>query len=385
MDRVMGNCMRTLRLPWLFSAMLAFTVFGCVREGLANAQEVSNVDGVTILTVQNTRAVDFVNAEVMPLPENPLSSDATQALIQALLAPRALGPSGGSPSAKGTGIMSPVFLGTPAAEEPGVTPEDFGTNNHPFTTARADLYGLNTNTAYPYRAAGNLYFNIGTSTFICSASLIKPGIVVTAAHCVANYGQRQFYSNWHFTPGYRNGSAPFGVWTARTAYILSSYYNGTDNCAVYGVVCPDDVAVIVLNGVPGKSSGWFGYWYGGGFTSNGLAQITQLGYPAGLDNALYMERNDSYSYVNASFSNNNIIGSKMNGGSSGGPWIENFGLPSVLTGETNGSFPATNTVVGVTSWGYTSTAPKEQGAAPFTSGNIGLLVSTACSGSPGNC
>ena len=29
---------------------------------------------------------------------------------------------------------------------------------------------------------------------MCSASLIKPGIVVTAAHCVANYGQHQFYS-----------------------------------------------------------------------------------------------------------------------------------------------------------------------------------------------
>ena len=43
----------------LFSAMLAFTVFACV--GLANAQEVRSVNGVTVLTVQNTPiAVDFV-------------------------------------------------------------------------------------------------------------------------------------------------------------------------------------------------------------------------------------------------------------------------------------------------------------------------------------
>jgi V8-like Glu-specific endopeptidase len=238
---------------------------------------------------------------------------------------------------------------------------------------------------YPYRAAGKLFFKIGTSSFICSASLIKRGIAVTAAHCVANYGQRQLYSGWQFVPGYRNGSAPFGTWTARKVYVLTSYLNGTDNCAVFGVVCPDDVALIVLNGTPGNSAGWLGYFYGGGFTSNGLFQITQLGYPAGLDSAAYMERTDSYGYRSPTNSNNTIIGSNMNGGSSGGPWIENFGLPSVLTGETNGSFPQRNVVVGVTSWGYTSNALKEQGASPFTFGNIQTLINMACGAFPGNC
>ena len=371
------------------SAMLAFTVFVCLCEGLANAQ-VRNMGGLTSFTVQDLHAkVDFVNAKAMPLPSSTLPPDSIQATIQALLAPVDLGPSGSSPGAQGTGIMSPVFLGTPAAEENAITPlspspDDFGTNNHPFTTVRADLSGLNTNTAYPYRAAGKLFFNIGSSPYVCSASLIKPGIVVTAAHCVANYGRSQFYNSWQFAPGYRNGAAPFGVWTAYTVYILTAYYNGTDNCAQYGVICPDDVAVIVLNGTPGKTTGWFGYWYGGGFT-NGLAQITQLGYPNGLDYGAYMERNDSYGYINGSLSNNTIIGSNMNGGSSGGPWIENFGLASLLTGETNGSFPYQNVVVGVTSWGYTSTAPKEAGASPFTSGNIQFLVSTMCSWYPGNC
>ncbi len=78
----------------------------------------------------------------------------------------------------------------------------------------------------------------------------------------------------------------------------------------------------------------------------------------------------------------------MNGGSSGGPWVANFGLPSALTGETNGSFPQQNTVIGVTSWGYTSTGPKEAGASPFTANNIqSLLYGTpgACTNYPGNC
>jgi hypothetical protein len=49
----------------------------------------------------------------------------------------------------------------------------------------------------------------------------KPGIVVTAAHCVANYGQSQFYSGWTFVPAYNNGSAPYGTWIAATATVPS--------------------------------------------------------------------------------------------------------------------------------------------------------------------
>jgi len=159
---------------------------------------------------------------------------------------------------------------------------------------------------------------------------------------------------------------------------------------VYGVVCPDDVAVLILNtqagAYPGTSTGWLGYgWNGYSFTSNHLTQITQLGYPAGLHNAVYMERNDSYGYVSSSNSNNTVIGSNMNGGSSGGPWIANFGLPSVLTGETKGSASTPNVVVGVTSWGYTNLALKEQGAAPFTSNNIVSLLGSACGATPAAC
>lgn len=180
----------------------------------------------------------------------------------------------------------------------------------------------------------------------------------TAAHCVANYGESQFYTGWQFIPGYRNGVTPYGIQTAYQAWILSSYYNGTDNCYVYGVICPDDVAAIILNEMPGttiyvgKKTGFYGYGYDDyGFTSD-LTHITQLGYPAGLDNAAFMERTDSYGLSNTTYSNNTVIGSNMDGGSSGGPWLINFGKALVLTGETNGSAPALNTVVGVTGWGH---------------------------------
>jgi hypothetical protein len=231
---------------------------------------------------------------------------------------------------------------------------------------------------------------IGANSFVCSASLIKPGIVVTAAHCVANYGQSQFYSGWTFVPAYNNGSAPYGTWTAASATILTKYYNGTDSCAQFGVICPDDVALLTLNpqsgNYAGNSAGWFGYgWDGYGFNASSQALITQLGYPVALDGGLLMERNDSQGFVAPSLSNNTIIGSLMTGGSSGGPWLVNFGLPPSLSGISFGSAASHNIVVGVTSWGYTDTSVKQQGASPFTSGNIVKLVTRVCTATPAAC
>jgi V8-like Glu-specific endopeptidase len=328
----------------------------------------------------------------MELPSAPRRSDAEarEDLIHALTSPPVLGTPGHAPDARGDGTTSPVSLGVPAPAS-GVISDEFGTNNHPFSTARADLVPTATNTSYPYRAAGKLFFNIGSSTFVCSASLIKRGVAVTAAHCVANFGKKQFYSNWQFDPGYRNGTAPYGTWTVKSAIVLSSYLNGTDPCATAGVVCRDDVAVLLLNasgsgGYPGTATGWYGYgWNGYGFTGSGQTQISQIGYPVCLDNGALMERNDSNGFQSSSNSNNTIIGSLMCGGSSGGPWLVNLGVRPSLTGTAPGSAPGPNTVVGVTSWGFSNTGPKEQGASPFLSGNIVTLVKAACSAVPAAC
>jgi len=156
------------------------------------------------------------------------------------------------------------------------------------------------------------------------------------------------------------------------------------------------VAVLLLNtspsgAYPGTATGWYGFgWDGFGFTANGvltgvpLTQITQIGYPGCLDNRVLMERNDSFGFT-VSLANNTIIGTLMCEGSSGGPWLINFGLRPALTDTTNGTFPTPNIVVGVASWGFTSTSPKEQGASPFTSDNIVPLVDAACTAVPAAC
>jgi V8-like Glu-specific endopeptidase len=337
--------------------------------------------------------VDFANAKPMPLPK---SAKRPTGLAKALTTSVVFkGKPGSTNGWRGSGAMKPVHLpyNRHLAEEEtapsGFSSQQFGTANHPFTTARANAVGNMTAKYYPFRAAGKLFFNIGSSTYVCSASLIKRGLVVTAAHCVADFGNSTWYSNWQFVPAYHNGWAPYGTWNTRQRTIMSSYFNGTDNCAVSGVVCENDIAILEIaasaGDYPGTRTGWYGYAYNGyGFTGTGVADgnlghITQLGYPVALDNGELMERTDSYSYTDSALAMNNVIGSQQSGGSSGGPWLINFGDTPAVTGADGaaGSEAASNRVVGVTSWGYTDPAVRQQGASAFTS-NIVTLVNAAC-------
>jgi V8-like Glu-specific endopeptidase len=373
--------------PYLTIAIASFLSHSTGMDALA---QVVRSGAVTIQVPSKVSAntIDYVNAKPMDLPK---TSAAPADLIRALTSQSpSLGTPGSAAGGAGNGKLAPVWLGIPtSAADDEIAPQEFGTSNHPFSTARADL-SIATNTAYPYAASGKLFFNIGTGTFVCSASLIKRGLVVTAAHCVARFGASQFYTNFRFVPGYRNGLAPFGVWTGG-AIVMTSYFNGTTPCSTPGVVCRDDVAVIRLTSqaaypgaiaYPGTATSWYGYgWDGFGFTAAKLTHITQIGYPVCLDNGQLMERNDSHGFTNAAQVNNTIIGSLMCGGSSGGPWLVNFGIRPALTGTTNGTAPNPNIVVGTTSWGFVSTAIKQQGASPFLSTNIVPLVNAAC-GSP---
>jgi hypothetical protein len=380
------------------AAIAAAGVLGCAMASGAQAQ-VRSSGGVTTLTLPHqlnpaASGIDFAHARPLPMPSTRAMPLSDGQISRSAVDPLVLfGRPGVSPGGAGNGEQNPIRLVAPQKipEPSGVEPDEFGTAGQPYTTSRVNLYPTTTTANYyPYRASGKLFFKIGTSSFLCSASLIKPGLVVTAAHCVANYGKRQFYSGWIYVPAYNNGSAPYGTWSAAQARVLTNYFAGTDSCAQFGVICPDDVAVIALNAQSGRyagtTTGWFGYGYNGySYNGSGQAHISQLGYPVALDGGLQMQRDDSQGFVNTGLSRNTIIGSLMTGGSSGGPWVVNLGQPPALNGTSFGTYASHNIVVGVTSWGYTNTAVKQQGASPFTSGNIVVLVNAQCSATPAVC
>jgi V8-like Glu-specific endopeptidase len=374
---------------------------------------VSQEGSVTVLTIGSEQSTpppfDYASAMPFKLPvASGYSAAVSQVdLVRAVTAPpekrgriqtqyKQLGGSDrGSP---GTGEKSPLTLVAPGSRpRPAgpTTPEEFGTAQLPFSTARADLDPQATNDQWPFRAAGKLFFKIGAGNFICSASLIKKGLVVTAAHCAAEFGQNKYFSDWRFVPGYRNGSAPFGSWSVAKALVLDTYYKGTEPCYQKGVVCENDVAVLVLSPqrdannalfYPGTKSGWYGYgWNRSGFTPGGITHMTQLGYPACLDDGEYMERNDTQGVTSSDFSNNTVSGSLMCGGASGGPILINFGVRPALSGTLSGTAAEPNMVVGVTSWGSTNDAVKQMGASPFLTTNIVELVRVACNSHPDAC
>jgi V8-like Glu-specific endopeptidase len=374
------------------SVLLGFAASLLLATVVPAAAQYSSAAGgraTTFTQPETPRDPDYANAKPLPIPAP--TSKPTNGVEHAAPSPLP-GKPGMVPGGQGDGKQAPERL----APEINVqaSPEDAGPVcgiecQFPFTTNRAQSFGVNTVNFYPFRAAGKLFFTIGTASFVCSASLIAPGLVVTAAHCVANFGQQQFYSNWVYVPAYINGLAPYGRWRAQSVTILSSYFNGTDPCFQSGVICQDDVAVILLRPqlsltgltVPGFNTGWFGFgWNGYGFFGEtGNTQITQLGYPCNLDTCQRMERTDSFGFRDSLFSNNTIIGSEQEGGSSGGPWLVNFGQPPLGLQATD---LLRNIVVGVTSWGFVNPQIMEQGAAPFLSSNILTLHNAVCPHKP---
>lgn len=260
-------------------------------------------------------------------------------------------------------------------------PNDMGSYNKYFSSSR--LVPITADTSYPYSTVGKLFFTIpGQGNFVCSASVLRPRVVLTAGHCThkGSGGSGGFYTNFYFVPAYRDGAAPFQGWYPNYVMTTAAWANGggsVPNEADYSMFQMSDNYVSGAYTKIGSVTGYLGY------QTQALASnhATLLGYPCNLDSCSKMHQ------VNAgngdTVSPNNVeYGSDMTGGSSGGPWVQNFGAAAV--GQTGGNNPSVNRVIGVTSYGYISTAPKVQGSSIPDSRFISLLNSI-CNMQTGNC
>ncbi len=273
--------------------------------------------------------------------------------------------------------------GTQAAQaDDGIETQGVGTFGAHYTSSR--LVPLSSDTVYPYRTAGKLFFTIPPGSgaddppgdYVCSAAVIKLRVVLTAGHCThsGSRGAGGWFTNWKFVPAFRDGAAPFGEWDWQLVTTSATWAGGggiVPNAADFALIVPFDRGGNRIGAV----TGWLG-WQSSSLMPN---HKTSLGYPVNIDSGQKMHKVNSQSF-RAVAPNNVEYGSNMRGGSSGGPWIMNFGVDG--TGEAPSSTPR-NRVIGVTSYGYVSTDPKVQGSSVLNQEFINLLNGVCAT--PGNC
>jgi hypothetical protein len=71
---------------------------------------------------------------------------------------------------------------------------------------------------FPGRVHGRVFLTLGDTDYFCSATVVESAahtVVWTTGHCLngSDIGLG-FAANWIFVPGYRDGQAPYGAWTA---------------------------------------------------------------------------------------------------------------------------------------------------------------------------
>ena len=271
----------------------------------------------------------------------------------------------------------------------GVQPFDVGTGNH-YTTSDADAGYSSLEKSYAWRTVGKLYFT-GTDGlgYQCTASVIHRRIIVTAGHCVHDGNNSPFgwHSNFLFIPAFDGtlsgtASAPYQSWDWDYVTTTATWYSGggvVPNAADYAMLQLRDRSLTTGGTVyrVGTVTGWLG-WRTLALASN---HTTKLGYPCNFTDCLKMIQTTSDNYRGTS-PNNVEYGNDQRGGSSGGPWVQNFN--AVCPAEGCGNNSGRNQVVGVTSYGYTSTGPRAQGASIPDTRWVNLWNSI-CARTAGNC
>ncbi|TLM86083.1 serine protease [Pseudarthrobacter sp. NamE5] len=169
----------------------------------------------------------------------------------------------------------------------------------------------------PVSHIGKVFFSLGGSNYVCSGNAVtsaNKSTVSTAAHCLSEGPEAS--ANFVFVPGYENGVAPYGRWTAKSLHVPVQWSAAGDMAYDTGFAVMDRLDQKNLTDVVGGS--------GVAFNQPRGLTYKSFGYPAAapfdgktLKSCTGTAANDKR---NPQF-NSQGIPCDMTGGSSGGPWF----------------------------------------------------------------
>ena len=156
----------------------------------------------------------------------------------------------------------------------------------------------------------------------CTGSVVdSPGrnLVLTAAHCI--YGSGVGYD---FVPGYHDGKAPYGIWSASRVYVDPAWSKGHDPAHDYAFL---QVLPLSVRGVRTNVEDVVGGYALGGAPAAGT-DVTVTGYLLGSkDEPLHCSVPVYYTAGYPSFDCGGY-----GAGTSGGPWVSGSTVVGVIGG-----------------------------------------------------
>ncbi|UJL54940.1 hypothetical protein FE380_04145 [Corynebacterium diphtheriae] len=162
---------------------------------------------------------------------------------------------------------------------------------------------------------------------MCSGSALNSHskrLVITAGHCVHGGGNNgAWHKNWVFIPDYHYNHRPYGTFQAKT---LTTFQGWIDNGEGRLGFERDVAFVTTYTNVSGQkvvdAVGEYGLRTGGSKNFD----VTVFGYPGNLDGGERMwacwRRTTTHRWWLSSFPK--ITGCDFGGGSSGGPWLDDY-------------------------------------------------------------
>jgi V8-like Glu-specific endopeptidase len=169
------------------------------------------------------------------------------------------------------------------------------------------------------RTTGRVFFTTAQGgNASCSGSAVtsaNESVVITAGHCVKLDGAA--HRNWVFVPAFDDGQRPFGTWVA-TAMFTTQQWNAREDINF-------DVAAVVVAPLNGRTLTDVVGGQGVAFNQARQRQMFAFGYPAAdpFDGSelIYCS---GRSFNDTVMTTDQGLRCNMTGGSSGGPWFQNF-------------------------------------------------------------